>query len=270
MNIFSAVSSGLHLSKSTPPLPPLLSPLTTGLINYLDFSSNSTVTISSGNNISAWKNLVNDTTNNLAVNCTYGVNTVNGVNIGLSQTSPGYLYFNYFASSVSYETLFYVFSINAAPPNSSTRYCYLASSLDQTDDTSRVNNRYYALLNTYGTNIYQLTSAPNLNGSVIQYSSTFSITYGQKYLLTITRSLNTSCSSSRLNGVSINTSFNYPININYALIKTGFMGVKNNGQKGATNVYLPYTLYEHELYNIDLSLSDIQRTEQYLRNKWSI
>ena len=271
MNILNSVCSTVCLpGVTTPPLPPLLSPITTGLVNYLDFSSNATVTISSGSNISSWKNLIDGTTNNATVNCTYGVNTTNGVNIGSNgSATPGYLYLTNFPSSVGDETLFYVISIGSAPPSGSRINVWLANCHDQIYDPARTQTRGYWLVNTYGTNTYKL-GCRNGNGSAVQYSSTFSVTYGQKYLITITKSSNSSCSSSRLNGVSINTSFNLPTSINTGLMAFGLIGVLNYGQRGALNVYHPYTLYEFENYNVNLSLSDIQRTEQYLKNKWAI
>ena len=269
MNTFNSFISIMNLpGVTTPPLPPLLSPITDGLVNYLDFSSNATVTISSGSNISSWKNLIDGTTNNAAANCRYGAIATNGVNIGESTSKPGYLYLTNFPSAIGDETLFYVISIDTAPL-SITHGIYLANCYGQ-DVTGGVGNtRLFVLTNTQlGTNTYRLVSGVN-NGSN-QYSSTFSIVYGQKYLITITKSSNSSCNSSRLNGVSINTSFNLPLTVINTLPVYGYIGVKNGAQRATQNIYHPYTLYEFENYNVNLSLSDIQRTEQYLKNKWAI
>jgi len=249
---------------------PLTSPIMDSLLVYADFSTN--VILNSGNN--TWKNLITNTS--------YGINRVVtyknpgyqlGADVGSStNVSPGSLNIT-FNNSVDTETLFFVINIPAYPTHNNTIYqhrAYLQSCNDQSHGDT--NGRHFVLFKGGGVGNTSFTLATSENNDIyLQYSSPFTLNYNTKNLITITRSTNTSCPSSRVNGKTINSSFSRPRTIitNGTNNLANHIGVKNSGQAGAT-VYLSYILYEFEIYSSNLSLTDIKKMEKYLMKKWNI
>ena len=251
MNSFNSWSSIINFNGYIEVILPIYSPITDGLIFYADFSDN---VIISG----LWKNLVTNTA--------YGTKNVTYMNPGYrigSTSTSGYLGIT-MNNSVQVETLFFV--INIPLSGTSGSVLYLQSCNDQLRGPA--DGRYFAIFRSGSA--YYLSTSTNYAAD-IRSSNTFNLLYDTKYLITITRASNLSCPLSRLNGKTIGGSqFNMPTTMNTVNPNLGnYIGVRNIGQNGAS-LYIPYILYEFEIYNSNLTLTQIKQMEQYLINKWSI